>query len=46
MFKKITEEQIKMIEDTIFQLNVPVQVYASLQKLFKELPEIKTEQKK
>lgn len=40
---KITKEQIDSIIKAFFDLNAPVQLYSGVQKLFKELPEIKEE---
>ncbi len=38
--KKITPEQIQTILDEMLKLNVPVQTYAGLQKLFDSLPAV------
>ncbi len=41
--KKITQNQIQLILDEMLKLNIPVQSYAGLQKMFNEMPEIKEE---
>ena len=39
--KKITPEQVDAILETFFKLNAPIQVYSSVQKMLKELPDVK-----
>jgi hypothetical protein len=46
MNKILTEAQIQQIENTLVQVNVPVQVFIGIQKLFKELPEVEKQEKK
>ncbi len=41
MTKEITEEQIKSIQNAIFELNIPVKVYSGILDLFNNLPVIK-----
>ncbi len=41
--KKIAQNQIQVILDEMLKLNIPVQSYAALQKMFNELPEITPE---
>ena len=41
MKKEITDEQIKVITNTIFELNIPVKVYSGILDLFEKLPVIK-----
>lgn len=38
--KQITKEQIKQVMDTMMELNIPVKVFAGLQSLFANLPEV------
>ena len=38
--KKITEEQIKVLLQTIYQTNITAQNFDAVQKFFKDLPEI------
>lgn len=40
--KQINEQQIKLILDELMKLNIPVQIYVGLQKLFTDLPPVET----
>lgn len=44
--KLITEEQIKAITNTFYEINAPVKVYDGIQKLLNSLPDAKKPEKK
>ena len=41
--KKITEEQVKTIVDTLYQINAPVQIFEAIRKMLLDLPECKND---
>lgn len=43
--KKITEEQITMIINGIFEINAPVKFYKAIKEMLETLPEIEDEKK-
>lgn len=42
MQKIITDEKIKAIVDAFYQINAPVQVFTTVQKMLSELPVVET----
>lgn len=40
--KTITQEQIKTIVDSLYQINAPVQVYKIIQEMLSGLPNVET----
>lgn len=40
MYKKISQEQIKALIETFYQVNAPVQVYAGVKEMLEKLPTI------
>ena len=44
--KKITEQQIQAILQTVYTTNISAQTFDALKKLFAELPEVEVKDKK
>lgn len=44
--KKINNEQIQIVLQTIYQTNIPAATFDGLKKLFSELPDVKQEETK